>query len=102
MLFLYVFCVSSIAFKNSFSCCYFKIIEIEGREVLFRTAVQAGTYIRKLCHDIGKKLGVGANMRELRRTRAGPFTQTHTLQEINEAWQYYKETGEEMENFFRK
>jgi H/ACA ribonucleoprotein complex subunit 4 len=49
--------------------------EINGRTVLFTCSCQAGTYIRKLCSDIGEVLGCGAHMRELRRTRAGPFTE---------------------------
>ncbi len=32
-----------------------------------------GTYIRTLCHDIGKKLGVGGCMEKLLRTRSGNF-----------------------------
>lgn len=32
-----------------------------------------GTYIRSLCADIGKKLGVGASMDELVRTKVGSF-----------------------------
>src|SRR5947209_13520874 len=54
---------------------YIRDVEIDGREVLFRVGCQAGTYIRKLVSDIGEILGVGAHMRELRRTRAGPFTE---------------------------
>ncbi|MBU0979977.1 MAG: RNA-guided pseudouridylation complex pseudouridine synthase subunit Cbf5 [Nanoarchaeota archaeon] len=72
---------------------YLKIDEIDGRDILFHTGVQAGTYIRKLCHDIGKKLGCGANMAELRRTRAGPFTedQSATLHDIADAMHYFKQ-----------
>lgn len=55
------------------------IHEIEGRKVLFTCSCQAGTYMRKLCSDIGEVLGCGAHMRELRRTRAGPFTEDETL-----------------------
>lgn len=33
-----------------------------------------GTYIRTLCHDVGQKLGTGAYMSKLTRTRAGLFT----------------------------
>lgn len=50
-------------------------IEIDGRQVLFRVACQAGTYIRKLVYDVGEVLEVGAHMRELRRTRSGSFTE---------------------------
>ncbi|RAZ20726.1 tRNA pseudouridine(55) synthase, partial [Klebsiella oxytoca] len=32
-----------------------------------------GTYIRTLCHDIGKKLGCGGCMESLVRTRVGRF-----------------------------
>lgn len=76
---------------------YLNVLGINGREVLFKTAVQAGTYIRKLCHDIGEELGVGANMKLLRRVRAGPFTESTaaTMHELHEAWGYYKETGDE-------
>jgi tRNA pseudouridine55 synthase len=38
-----------------------------------KVACSAGTYIRTLAEDIGKKLGVGAHLTELRRTRAGKF-----------------------------
>ncbi len=43
------------------------------QEVLFRIRCQHGTYIRKICSDMGDYLGVGAHMKELRRTKAGPF-----------------------------
>ena len=33
-----------------------------------------GTYIRTICHDLGQKLGVGAVMTALRRTRAAGFS----------------------------
>jgi H/ACA ribonucleoprotein complex subunit 4 len=58
--------------------------EIEGRKVLFSCTCQAGTYMRKLCSDMGEVLGCGAHMRELRRTRAGPFTEDETLVNLHE------------------
>lgn len=39
-----------------------------------RVACSAGTYIRTLAEDIGRKLGTGAHLEELRRVRAGQFT----------------------------
>jgi H/ACA ribonucleoprotein complex subunit 4 len=74
-----------------------EILEINGRDVLFKTNVQAGTYIRKLCSDIGKKLGCGAHMAELRRTRAGHFTEkdTVTLHQLSDAVGFWKEDGDE-------
>ena len=54
---------------------YIDYLENDGRNVLFIVGCEAGTYIRKLCFDIGEILGVGAHMQELRRTRSGPFTE---------------------------
>jgi len=78
---------------------YIDIIEIIDKYVLFRVGCQAGTYIRKLCSDIGKKLGTGAHMAELRRTRAGPFDETTlcTLQDLADAYYYYKEEDNDKE-----
>jgi H/ACA ribonucleoprotein complex subunit 4 len=58
--------------------------EINGRTVLFTCSCQAGTYIRKLCSDVGEVLSCGAHMRELRRTRAGPFTEENGLVTLHE------------------
>ncbi|MBI4152571.1 RNA-guided pseudouridylation complex pseudouridine synthase subunit Cbf5 [Candidatus Woesearchaeota archaeon] len=72
----------------------FEILEIEGREVLFRVRCQAGTYIRKLCHDLGQALGAGAHMVELRRTQAGPFTEKDnliTLNDLDDAIHFYRD-----------
>jgi H/ACA ribonucleoprotein complex subunit 4 len=53
-----------------------KLLEFDKKrkEVLFETEVEAGTYIRKLIHDLGLKIG-GAHMIELRRTKAGIFSE---------------------------
>jgi len=62
--------------------------EIDGRVVLFTCSCQAGTYMRKLCSDVGDVWGCGAHMRELRRTRAGPLTEENgmvTLHDISAA-----------------
>jgi H/ACA ribonucleoprotein complex subunit 4 len=55
---------------------YIDFFEVNGRNVLFKVGCEGGTYIRKLCYDIGEILGIGAHMQELRRTRAGPFVET--------------------------
>jgi len=75
---------------------YFDIMEINGKDVLFRVGCQAGTYIRKLCHDLGRELKVGAHMAELRRTKAGPFDESTlvTLHDLRDAYHYYKEGNE--------
>jgi H/ACA ribonucleoprotein complex subunit 4 len=63
---------------------YLDLLETLERKVLFRVGCEAGTYIRKLCFDIGEVLGCGAHMQELRRTRAGPFVEERsvTLHEV--------------------
>ena len=38
-----------------------------------RVVCSAGTYVRTLAEDLGKRLGIGAHLAELRRTRAGRF-----------------------------
>ncbi len=48
-------------------------IRKEGTQVLFEVHCSAGTYIRTLSHDIGKKLGCCAHMVRLTRTQVGPF-----------------------------
>ena len=51
-----------------------------------KVSCSAGTYIRTLAEDIGKKLNVGAHLAELRRTRAGKFhlSQAVTLEKLEE------------------
>ncbi len=63
------------------------VLEIDGRNVLFKVDCDAGTYIRTLCVDIGEVLGVGANMKALRRTRSGAMSEEEavTLQDLKDA-----------------
>jgi H/ACA ribonucleoprotein complex subunit 4 len=72
------------------------LLELEGKDALFCTSTQAGTYIRKLCHDIGLVLGVGANMAELRRTRVSHFTERESiyLQDLLDAYIFFQEGDE--------
>src|SRR3989338_4118296 len=81
---------------------YLDILEIDGKEVLFKVGTEAGTYIRKLCFDIGQKLKAGAHMAELIRTKAGPFDESSlfTLHELQDAHYFWKE--EQNEKFIRK
>lgn len=56
----------------------------EGEDFVIRIVCSKGTYIRTLCHDMGQKLGCGACMSSLRRTRAGRFSlnDAKTLEEV--------------------
>lgn len=51
----------------------------EQKTVTFTVECSKGTYIRALCDDIGKKLGCGACMKKLERTRVGRFTADDSL-----------------------
>lgn len=82
---------------------YIKLIQIDKNYVLFRVGCEAGTYIRKLCFDIGEALCSGAHMLELRRTRVGNFREKDnliTLQDLKDAFQIYQEEGDE--SYLRK
>ncbi len=81
---------------------YFDILEKNEKDVLFIVGCQAGTYIRKLIHDLGQRLRIGAHMQELRRTKAGPFDESSlfTLQDLADAFYFYKK--ENNDKFLRK
>lgn len=77
----------------------FNILEREGKDILFETEVQAGTYIRRICDDIGKEIG-GAHMLELRRTKAGIFSEDLSnftnLYDLEKAINSYKKGNEDL------
>jgi H/ACA ribonucleoprotein complex subunit 4 len=82
---------------------YNNFMEMDERNVLFKVGCEAGTYIRKLCYDIGEALGCGAHMQELRRTRVGPFIEDEslvTLHDISYLFNQWQETKDE--NILRK
>ena len=60
------------------------------KTVTFTVACSKGTYIRTLIDDIGKKLGCGACMLSLKRTRVGQFEidDSLTLNQISEQTNY--------------
>ena len=85
---------------------YLNLLETDGKNVLFKVRCEAGTYIRKLSHDIGEALGCGAHMRELRRTRVGPFVEDEglvTLHDISYLYSQWLETKDEsqLRNFIQ-
>ncbi len=50
-----------------------ELINFESPVVTLRILCSKGTYIRSLAHDLGKALGIGAYLRELRRTAIGQY-----------------------------
>ncbi len=60
--------------------------KLKTKDHTLRVLCSAGTYIRVLAEDIGKKLNIGAHLAELRRTRAGKFSieKSVTLEKLEE------------------
>ena len=82
---------------------YTDFMEMEEKKVLFKVGCEAGTYIRKLCYDVGEVLGSGAHMQELRRTRVGPFVEDETLVTLHDiSYLYSKWQETQDESFLRK
>ncbi len=66
------------------------LLELQDRQALLRIRCESGTYVRKLCHDLGLALGTGGHMGALRRVATDPFDDTdlRTLQDLADglAW----------------
>lgn len=83
---------SAVARKERKRSIYsFEILDKKEKDVAFRVSCEAGTYIRKLVDSIGKKIG-GAHMKELRRTRVGPFLEADAIkaQDLADAYHYWR------------
>jgi len=50
-----------------------EIQAFDGVEIMLAARVSTGTYVRTLAEDIGERLGCGAHLAALRRTRVGTF-----------------------------
>ena len=66
-----------------------QIISLEGDRAHFVMEVSSGTYVRSIAHDLGQKLGTGAHLASLNRTRSGEFRveDAVTLEQLGEAMQ---------------
>ncbi|MHB8606129.1 MAG: RNA-guided pseudouridylation complex pseudouridine synthase subunit Cbf5 [Thermoplasmatota archaeon] len=75
------------------------VLEVDERRALFRVSCEAGTYIRKICTDVGVLLGAGASMLDLRRSRTGPFTEATavSLHDVRDAFVFWRESADESE-----
>lgn len=74
-----------------------ELLELDGRYAVLKMHVEAGTYARKLIHDIGEVLGVSANMRELRRVAVACFDEREavTLQDVADAMYIWRRYGDD-------
>lgn len=77
---------------------YIKVLEFHKRSVLFRVGCEAGTYIRKLCTDVGDYLGVKAHMQDLRRTQASCFKEedSFSLHDLQDAMTLLREKKDDI------
>jgi tRNA pseudouridine55 synthase len=55
------------------------IVNIAMPEISFKVACSKGTYVRQLAVDIGRKIGCGAYLTALKRTRSGRFGMDEAL-----------------------
>jgi tRNA pseudouridine55 synthase len=78
------------------------LLELDDRQALLRIRCESGTYIRKLCHDLGLALGTGGHMGALRRVATDPFDDTDlvTLQDLADGLAWAREDG--FEAFLRE
>jgi tRNA pseudouridine55 synthase len=68
-----------------------ELVAIEADQMRLNIHCSKGTYVRTLVEDIGKALGVGAHVKELRRTAVGPFEEPVTMYTLDQLRQL-KET----------
>lgn len=72
------------------------VLEVDERQALLDVRCESGTYVRKLCHDLGLALGSGAHMGALRRTGTEPFDDTDlvTMHDLADALAVWREDGD--------
>jgi tRNA pseudouridine55 synthase len=64
-----------------------EFLSLDASEVRFRAWVSSGTYLRSLAHDLGRKLGPGGHLAELKRTAVREFTveEARSLEQVQQA-----------------
>ncbi|MBA9077862.1 MULTISPECIES: tRNA pseudouridine(55) synthase TruB [Rufibacter] len=64
----------------------FAITSVDGNQIAFKVVCSKGTYIRSLARDLGGKLGCGAYLSELVRTRIGDYKleEAMSLEQVQE------------------
>lgn len=76
----------------------FELLNFNSPEVYFSMTCSKGTYVRTICDTIGRRLGCGATLSALVRTRIGPFKLSAALNEE----QIKKTKPDELEKFLKK
>lgn len=75
----------------------YEMIEREGADVQFEVDCSKGTYVRSLVHDLGRTLGPGAHLTDLRRTAIGPYRveEAFSIERLEELVGNYKSSDGE-------
>lgn len=91
--------VKKLRIREIFSLKLLEVSKENPSVSLFEADVEAGTYIRNLCRDVGDVLGINTEMAQLRRTVAAGITehQAHSLQTLSDAVWLYQDKGDESE-----
>ncbi|MFQ3319129.1 MAG: putative rRNA pseudouridine synthase [Natronomonas sp.] len=73
-----------------------RALETEERRALIDIECASGTYVRKLCHDLGLALGTGAHMGDLRRSKTGTFDDSAlvTLHDLADGLAFWRENDD--------
>jgi tRNA pseudouridine55 synthase len=63
-----------------------ELLEFDGATARIRVRCSAGTYLRSIAHEVGRRLGCGAFLEALRRTSSGDFKgeQARTLEQLEQ------------------
>ena len=71
-------------------------LEREERRALLDIECASGTYVRKLCHDLGLALGTGAHMGDLRRTKTAGFNHAtlSTMEDLADGLAFWRESDD--------
>ena len=75
---------------------HLEALEREDRRVLLDVECESGTYIRKLCHDLGLAVGTGGHMGDLRRTKTGGFDDRtlSTMEDLADGLAFWRENDD--------
>ncbi|UCD16949.1 MAG: tRNA pseudouridine(55) synthase TruB, partial [Candidatus Zixiibacteriota bacterium] len=68
-----------------------RLTRLDLPSIFFTVTCSKGTYVRTLANDIGERIGCGAYLKELSRTRVGPFTLDEAIS-LNEI-RHYRQAG---------
>ena len=76
----------------------FELLEKKGKNISFLVECQGGTYVRKLVHDLGEEMKIGAHMIGLKRIRAGIFKKEQMVskEKFENAVDEYKKGNEKL------